>query len=240
MFTENYASSTIISTVSALSFVHKLMGMQDPGDNFLVKRVLQGCKKSRFSTDIRLPITPIILEQILAASTKTISDKFTRICFRAMCSLAFHALLRIGEMTESKNNLLYSNAQIQDDKIYLQFVNYKHSDGSSSLHTILPSPSSPICPVAHMQVYLNMRNRKSGPLFVNAKGTAVRSQQFNERLKTTLNFVGLDLSRYTAHSFRIGGATFLASQGASESMIQQAGRWSSGAFRSYIRLFRLG
>ena len=40
---------------------------------------------------------------------------------------------------------------------------------------------------------------------------------------------------YALHSGRIGGATQLAAQGASDIQIQRAGRWKSLAFMGYVR-----
>lgn len=41
--------------------------------------------------------------------------------------------------------------------------------------------------------------------------------------------------KFSGHSLRLGGATALAQNGASMDFIQGAGRWSSEAFRSYVR-----
>lgn len=43
-----------------------------------------------------------------------------------------------------------------------------------------------------------------------------------------------DSSRYTPHSFRIGGATAAAASSYPESTIQEAGRWKSSAFATYV------
>lgn len=40
---------------------------------------------------------------------------------------------------------------------------------------------------------------------------------------------------YSSHSFRIGSATTIAVNGASDERIKQCGCWSSQAFRRYVR-----
>ena len=65
MFEQEYAPSSILSMVSALSFVHKLLMVWDPADTFFIKKMLQGCKKLRCQVDARLPITINILEKLL-------------------------------------------------------------------------------------------------------------------------------------------------------------------------------
>ena len=235
LFDSQYAATTIASITSAISFVHKLMQVQDPSETFLIKKLLQGCKKLRTQKDQRLPITSVILNQIITASDFTISNKFSAIRFKAMCSLAFHALLRVGEMTDSPNNLTYNAVQMGTDNLILQFATYKHS-GSTSTHIINSKPGSASCPLHLRSQYLRSRGHRQGPLFVTANGDAVQSRTFSEELRTALNFIGLPTTRYTPHSFRIGGTSEMALQGASELQIKQAGRWASNAHLSYIRL----
>ena len=42
LFAAKYASSTILSKVSAISFSHKIVGLGDPADNFYIKKLLAG------------------------------------------------------------------------------------------------------------------------------------------------------------------------------------------------------
>ena len=44
--------------------------------------------------------------------------------------------------------------------------------------------------------------------------------------------------RVGAHSFRIGGTTDLADQGASQALLQAKGRWASDVYRIYARMTR--
>ena len=236
LFDKGYATSTIVSTVSAISFVHKLLNMNDTADSFVVKKMLQGCKKLRISVDCRLPMTTSILGDLIKVSTNTIGSTFTSTCFKAMCSLAFFALLRIGEMTDSENNLSIKNVQCHEKELHIQFTNFKHSDGFPSRHTIKAQPASSICPVRNVKNYMKLRGSRPGPLFLSTSGQAVQQQQFNSQLKVALEFAGYSSERYKSHSFRIGGASFMASQGASDNQIRLAGRWKSNAFLAYIRI----
>ena len=54
-------------------------------------------------------------------------------------------------------------------------------------------------------------------------------------LRLLVSCVGREPSQYALHSGRIGGATHLVAQGASELQIQRAGRWKSLAFMVYVR-----
>ena len=58
---------------------------------------------------------------------------------------------------------------------------------------------------------------------------------FQKAIKRVARHLGLDYSRYSTHSLRIGGATVMASAGLPDYVIQLIGRWKSLAFLTYIR-----
>lgn len=58
------------------------------------------------------------------------------------------------------------------------------------------------------------------------------------RLRQILRQAGIDCSRFSGHSFRIGAATTAAARNISDSTIQTLGRWASDSFRRYIRISR--
>nr|XP_022323326.1 uncharacterized protein LOC111124605 [Crassostrea virginica] len=43
LFNSGYSPSSISSHISAISYVHKILGQSDPSDSFLVRKVVQGC-----------------------------------------------------------------------------------------------------------------------------------------------------------------------------------------------------
>ena len=236
LFEQEYAPGTIVSMISALSFVHKLLMAFDPTDTFVIKKMLQGCKKLKCQFDTRLPITLSILVKILNQAKFLFSGAFAQARFKAMCTLAFHALLRIGEMTASHNNLSRNCVHMDSGFLILQFLKFKHSAGSNSTHTVKASPGAAHCPVAAMNEYLVLRGDIPGPLFLSVNGSPVFRKTFANELKLALRMAGLHNQRYTSHSFLIGGASHLASLGFSELQIRQAGRWSSSAYLSYLRI----
>lgn len=98
LFNAGYAPATIATTISPLSFVHKMLGLPDPTDSFLVKKMLMGATKLRKQDDIRLPIMPHILEKLVSITDSVIVENYERTLLKAMFLLAFHAFLRLGEM----------------------------------------------------------------------------------------------------------------------------------------------
>ena len=54
-------------------------------------------------------------------------------------------------------------------------------------------------------------------------------------IKNLATSLGLDSSRYSGHSLRIGGATSAAEAGLSQSQIKLLGHWNSQAYQTYIK-----
>ena len=50
-----------------------------------------------------------------------------------------------------------------------------------------------------------------------------------------LRLVGIDLTAYSGHSFRIGGATSASLVGLKDYEIQMLGRWKSDCYKTYVR-----
>ena len=54
-------------------------------------------------------------------------------------------------------------------------------------------------------------------------------------MREVLQKVGIDCSKYSGHSFRIGAATTAAAVGIQDSLIKTMGRWESVAYQLYVR-----
>lgn len=236
-----YSPSTISTYVSAIGYVHKLRGAQDPTSTFLISKLLKACHKMKKPADSRLPIDKPILSKLMQAVNTTCNDLYRRLMFRAMFSLAFHAFLRIGEITVRPGQhlnphlILRDQLVVKDAFMECKFTSYKHSQGQPFLLRITPDPASNNCPIQVMSQYLNIRGDLPGPLFQYPTGGAILRTDFSHRLKTALSFCGLSTAVFKGHSFRIGAATAAAQGGCSDSQIRQLGRWKSDAFKQYIR-----
>jgi hypothetical protein len=57
----------------------------------------------------------------------------------------------------------------------------------------------------------------------------------NKKLQAMAKMYGLNLSRVSSHSLRIGGATAMAAAGMGEYEIKQMGGWKSDVFLDYAR-----
>ena len=80
-----------------------------------------------------------------------------------------------------------------------------------------------------------IRPQVPGPLFVHSDGAPLTRTELVMEVRAALTGDGMDLSRYTGHSFRIGAASSAARAGLLDSLIQTLGRCKSSAFQWYIR-----
>ena len=92
-----------------------------------------------------------------------------------MCSLAFHAFLRVGEMavTNNSNTAILSitdvtklvNAANQTVSLKVTFRVYKHSYNNFPFSIVIKRQSV-FCPVEFLLDYLQQRGTSSGSLFL--------------------------------------------------------------------------
>ena len=244
LFDRGYASSTVSTYISALSYSHKLFRLTDPTKVFFIIQMLKGYSKLDKRVDARLPITTPILHKILSLTSELSLSRYELCLFRAMCSLAFHAFLRVGEMAVTNNNsnnvLCLNNVakQLNADNevisIRVTFAEYKHNYNTSPFSMIIKRTQC-FCPVDYLLNYLRLRGTGPGNLFL-LRGEPVTRKYFCELLAKAIKLCGLNPSRYKGHSFRIGAASEAAERGMSDAQIRSCGRWKSNAFLRYIRL----
>lgn len=100
---------------------------------------------------------------------------------------------------------------------------------SASSHALMSCDS---CPIGALGAYLNTRDRWFGdrsPLFLDSHGKVLTRSWFLKRFHAFFGHNKL------GHSMRSGGASAMAQAGLPLEFIQGAGRWSSEAFKSYVR-----
>ena len=243
MFQRNYAASTANTYVSALGYCHRLAGVHDPTKIFWVIEMLKGYGKVGTRVDTRLPITLPILCMMLQQIPSLCSSEYRVHLFKAMCTTAFFAFLRVGEFTScSQSSTVIQLRQLvkivdTDDNVVdfkITFSNFKHSYNQHPVSISLERRSD-VCPVQSLLDYFPLRGFSDGPLFRMQDGSAVACPLFTDLLALIFRACGLDSTKYKGHSFRIGAATFAVERGFSDAQIRLMGCWKSDAFRKYIR-----
>ena len=168
--------------------------------------------------------------------------------FRAMMSLMYFACLRIGEVAYSDTMdhvLTLPQIEVQVDRnsgqaqaLVIHFKSYKHSKQTNlpSLN-IQAEPGKLFCPVQAVTQYLKVRPPSmSGAIFLDKYGENITRSGFVVKLKSLVSMSRYCNLRINSHSFRVGRTTDMVMSGNySDLYIQQIGRWSSEAYRRYVR-----
>ena len=234
-----FAPSSIVSILSAVSYFHKANGFQDPTGIFIVSKVLAETRNISAGADTRLPITSSILDKLISATVHVFTSPYKALIMRAMMILAFKAYLRVGEMvprckSSKKGCLQLGDVMIDSNIITVHFQSFKHSSkqGPQTLRVRGNCiEGSNMNPIHVLQEFLQVRGRIPSILFSFSV-----HREFDLALKSLLNFCGLDSTQFKGNNFRIGAASAAAIRGESDAQIRAAGRWSSDAFKRYIRL----
>ncbi len=237
----DYAASTINVKVSAIAFFHKINGWDDPTDNFLVKKLREGCRRENKVEDTRCPITLPILMRLVHVLHGVCYNDYEAVMFKNAFLLAYFGFLRVGEFSKTPNVALsrllaVSDIQMGQGKMEVK-IRFSKADqgGRGEIITIGKHESKEVCPVGAMQQYLTMRPQGEGPLFIHLQGEPLTAAQFSSVLKKGIQTIGLDPENFSSHSFRIGAATAAAANGTPLHDIKNMGRWRSQSVLSYIR-----
>jgi hypothetical protein len=206
----------------------------------IVNQALKGCKKSKASAVHRKrALTLSDLNKI--STTLNESNSYDDRLFLAILLSGFFGLLRLGELVYPADKSLddprkmtkRSCLHLQASHMRFQLP-YHKADRFFQGNTILILPNGRPCnPIRAMAKYIIIRDRNfphHDDLWVRHDGTRPRRNWFLARLRL------FHLGDVAGHSLRSGGATALAESGVELHIIQALGRWSSDAFRAYIRL----
>ena len=110
-YSKGYSPSTLSTYCSGISFYHKLKCIKDPTEEFLVKKLLEGFKRSRKQVDSRQPITSSLLSTICHNLSFICTDKYEECLFKSAYTLTYHGLFRVSELVSTSS--INSNQMIQ-------------------------------------------------------------------------------------------------------------------------------
>ena len=213
-----YSPASITSILSAVSYFHKINMLPDPVNSFVVNKAIAGARSIATVADVRLPITPVILNKLLAATRHVLSSAYKALMMRAMMVLAFKAYLRVGEMVPRiKGNfqgcLLYCDITVTADTVIILFRHFKHSDKHGPQTITIRGrniENTDIQPIQVISQFMQARGTVAGTLFSFPDGNPLLRRDFDGALESLLAFCGFDSSHFKGHSLRIGAATVAA------------------------------
>ena len=102
MFKKGLSYSTVNCYISGLSFYNKINNYENHTQMFIVRKMIDGIKRTTFKKDARLPITRDLFCRILGVLQSVCSNIYESNLFKAAFCLAFFGLFSVGELTETK------------------------------------------------------------------------------------------------------------------------------------------
>jgi hypothetical protein len=204
----------------------------------LVSRTLTGCMR-RFSKPIKRKAPFSHANLLFVVDSLASHPSHDNLLFIAIIFTRFHALLHLGEIVfPDKKYRNYRKISLRHTVSILPtqfsfFLPSHKADRFYEGNTILVQKNNTATdPYHHFLAYLHSRDRLFPlhlKLWLTLQGHVPTRYWFISRLRK------LFPKNITGQSLRSGGATSLAEAGADLPAIQAIGRWSSNAFRIYLR-----
>ena len=166
----------------------------------------------------------------------------------AAFTLGTIGLLRSGKFALDDNESISSPKLLRIQNVSLEAVqgrtvlklrlfNTKTDRKNCGVQVIVGETGKEVCAVSAMCTYLRFRQAAmpQDALFTFEDGEVLRRKQLISFTRVFLHLIGETSAHYAGHSFRVGGATDLARANVPDYEIQAAGRWTSDAFKRYLR-----
>ena len=228
------ANRTIKVYLAAVKFTELELGYPDNFGNMLALRLLlRGIKRVK-GVNWRLPRLPITtavlkgLKTSLRHSNFHIQDQYM---LWAAFTLAFFGFLRSAEFRSpatsrfsTLHTFLRSDITIHSSHLFVHVKVSKADPFRNGSNLIIHAMGSSICRVRAMTKYLDTTTHNNKPLFIFCNGSYLTRSSLTSILRALLGRSGIDISRYSSHSFRIGAATTAAAANIPDWLIKVMGR----------------
>ena len=252
LFTELMALSCgydhIKAVIGSIGFLHKNLDLPFPGDSFQLRLTLQSFKrKLAKAPNQALPISP---EHLVAMYRYIDISDPQDLAVWSCILVGFFGLLRKKsicpeDLTSMDPVKILTVRKIAIDKqndIALLYINFAKNIQFGQRDLTIPLVSNhcrALDPVFHLDLLLSQtRAPLDSPAFSYRTKSGslgfVSHKMFTSKLKSLLSRAGFSPERFSGHSLRRGGATFLHQCGASTLQIQACGDWLSSVFTRYL------
>ena len=207
--------ASVTRRLAAIRKWHQLHQHPDPGRDEAVAVVLEGIKRT-------IGIEPQQAQAFempdYKESIRLIPDTPTGLRDRALLLVGFAGAFRRSELV----SLTIEGIQFTRKGAILSYQGSKTNQyGQTEYKALFFSPDETTCPVRALQVYVDLLDRKSGPLFVRIrKGERLTMDRLSDKQvdRTTKQYLG---TAYSAHSLRASFVTIAKRNGADDLKIMR-------------------
>lgn len=227
--------SSIVTYIQAVVFVHKVKGLTPPSSADVISKItLDGIKRvSSGHSRKRDPITLSHLKRLYSyLDVSSPSD----LLFWSICLFLFRTLLRVSHVVSSPHTLYRKDVKFTSWGMWI----YVRSSKTNQLRNdtvkipVYNLPLKSFCAVFWLRRLYDCQDPKyKGPLFSLPAMPYLTYSWFQSKLKKSASDC-MFKSSISSHSFRKGGATFLASCGVPLDQIKSRGMWKSMSVLRYL------
>ena len=228
-----------------IRFYHQAKNLPFPS-TFDLESTLHGLKrKLAGAPNQALPINPEILRRMFFNLDMRKNRDLALWCSYLVTFFCLfrksNSVPKSSEITSDDKVLTRSHFKFNEEKkVVLVMVDFSKVNQFGNRNLVVPIPSNDD-PALDLYRHLRELFRRvdaspSSPAFSFSKNNFVTYSSFTTVLKKLLLQSGYNPDKYSGHSFRRGGATFLHSIGGTILQIQACGDWSSLCFTQYLHL----
>ena len=257
-------AKTVSSYLSALRMLHLCQGM-DPSclRPTIVTLILRGqehfdeVRKTLEQKPKRIAVTVAVMKLLKRMIAETDFDIELKLRLWVICCLMWNGSLRSSEVMSRTENEFDPATTLCTEDIELLNLNLSNGMEKEIIRLHIKSPKerrigngvkiemfgngSFCCVVRAWKKWTTRVKLQEGqPVFRSAKDKCFTGKEFNKIIsKLTSCLTDNTDSVIRSHSFRAGVATEMGQAGFSDKEIMAQGRWSSQAFKLYIKMDRL-
>ncbi len=235
---------SIRNYLSGVKMLHVFLGHEYTlTDDFHLHLTIRGIERIHQHVPQRAkPITPAILLAVGRRSgsfTSLQRSVFACGLFLFLTMARTSSILPVSRRTPTHQFLTRNRVNFSKEGIIVTLVHTKTIQfGKRRLHIPLLRTDSRLCPVAAYSSSLVDLSQDFTPAFVYTQGGKVHwltKSTFIHSFRILLCRSGVqDVSAYTGHSFRRGGASWAFQAGMPGELIQVCGDWASDAYKQYL------
>ena len=237
---------TIKNYLSGVRTLHTFLGKPyNFSEDFHLQLLMRGISRMNPHVPRRAkPVTPEILLTIHQHLDFQLSLHCT---VWACCLLLFYTMARLGsilpassKVRDTQGFLTKSRVNFCEEGILITLLKTKTIQfGRRRLHIPLIKLNSTLCPVrAYAKSIYFLNHRKYSPAFAfmsQGKVEWLTKKLFINTFREVASAAGIpDVSFFTGHSFRRGGASWAFQAGVPGELIQICGDWASDAYKQYL------
>ena len=239
----------IKNILGSIGFLHKILDLPFDRESFRLRLTLQSLKRKLARAPLQaLPISVDHLKRMY--KFVNINDPEDLAIWSSIL-VGFFGLLRKKNLVPEDLRDLDTFKILTVRKIHLDtsrgvallLINFAKNNQFGQKQLVVPlirNNCKALDPVFHLNLLFSSTSAPADyPAFSyrkNGRLSSVSYRTFTARLKSLLAQAGLSPEKYSGHSLRRGGATFLHSCGASHLQIQACGDWASAVFTRYLHV----